>query len=149
MRRIEAKGMQQGRLLCLEERGKMVLCGCACGKEIEIWRTNFLAGYSQSCGCLRNERTSAANTTHGLSKTPTYGAWKTMRRRCEDPTHEKYKYYGSRGIRVCLRWQEFTNFLSDMGERPAGLELDRIDNNGNYEPDNCRWVTHKENCGNR
>jgi hypothetical protein len=78
-----------------------------------------------------------------------YAAWKNMRRRCSDPTHENYQRYGGRGIKVCARWESFENFLADMGERPEGKEIDRKDNNGNYEPGNCRWVTHAENVRNR
>ena len=149
MKRVQAVGMQQGRLRCLEERGKKVYCGCTCGTELEVWRGNFLAGYSQSCGCLQKERTSAANKTHGLADTPMYNAWRTMRARCSNPTHENYRHYGGRGIRVCARWESFENFLADMGERPEGKEIDRINNNGHYKPGNCRWVTHAENVRNR
>lgn len=78
-----------------------------------------------------------------------YNAWKSMRKRCSDPAHENYKHYGGRGIKVCARWEEFANFLADMGERPEGMELDRKDNDRDYEPGNCRWVSHKDNCNNR
>lgn len=78
-----------------------------------------------------------------------YNAWRTMRARCSNPTHENYRYYGGRGVRVCARWESFENFLADMGERPEGKEIDRINNNGHYEPGNCRWVTHAENVRNR
>ncbi len=133
----------------MEEKDPYVVCGCVCGATVEVLRSNFLAGYSRSCGCLQKDKTIEASTTHGRSKTKMYVAWKTMRRRCADPTHDKYARYGGRGIKVCDRWQLFENFLADMGERPAGMEIDRIDNNGNYEPGNCRWVPHKDNCNNR
>lgn len=79
----------------------------------------------------------------------TYAVWKGMRLRCSNPNVQHYARYGGRGIRVCERWDAYENFLSDMGPRPEGFELDRIENDGNYEPANCRWVSVKENCRNR
>lgn len=95
-----------------------------------------------------------ARTTHGMAKvggraTPTYRTWQQMKARCLNPTVAHFPRYGGRGIRVCDRWMRFENFLSDMGERPAGTELDRINNDGHYEPGNCRWLTHKQNARNR
>ena len=90
---------------------------------------------------------------HNPSKTskpsPTYISWRDMKQRCQNPNHKYYEYYGGRGIEVCERWQDFVNFFEDMGERPEGLTLDRINNNGNYEPGNCRWITRKEQVQNR
>ena len=81
--------------------------------------------------------------------TPTYSSWQHMRTRCHNPNHLCYHRYGGRGITISARWDSFLNFLEDMGERPEGRELDRIDNDGNYEPGNCRWVTRAENMRNR
>lgn len=86
---------------------------------------------------------------HGRSGTPTWQSWNSMRRRCGDPKRWNFKYYGGRGIKVCERWQKFENFLADMGERPAGSTLDRIDNERDYEPSNCRWLPRSQQSANR
>ena len=86
---------------------------------------------------------------HRIALTPTYYSWMSMKARCRFPSHPAYHRYGGRGIVVCERWLTFENFLADMGERPPNLELYRIDNDGNYEPSNCRWGTSKENANNR
>lgn len=86
---------------------------------------------------------------HGMNRTPTHETWKAMIKRCTYPLAKDWKNYGGRGIKVCARWLEFSGFFKDMGVRPEGMELDRIDTNGDYEPSNCRWVTHAENSANR
>jgi hypothetical protein len=110
-------------------------------------------GMSKSCGCLRAELTANAKTIHGACKngqsTAEFTVWMSMRRRCHDLRDLAYKDYGGRGIKVCERWQSFENFFADMGRRPEGLQIDRIDNNGHYEPGNCRWTTCAVQARNR
>lgn len=91
----------------------------------------------------------ASSYKHGMSQTPTYSTWSSMHSRCTDPGNASYARYGGRGIRVCERWADFATFYSDMGDRPDGMTLDRIDNDGNYEPSNCRWATKAEQESNK
>lgn len=92
---------------------------------------------------------SSKMTRHGLTGSPTYNTWASMKQRCLNPNSPKYRLYGGRGITICDRWLKFENFLADMGERPPGLTLDRIDNDGDYEPGNCRWATSTQQIANR
>ena len=89
------------------------------------------------------------NTKHGRYGAPGYFVWRNMKQRCLNPNTLDFSYYGGRGIKVCERWMKYENFFADMGEPPTGKQLDRVDNDKNYEPDNCKWVTRKQNCRNR
>jgi hypothetical protein len=130
----------------------MVTCRCDCGTIKTIHVANLVRGLTKSCGCLKGQLISTAKIIHGHSignRTRAYRAWSNMHTRCNNPKIQNYKYWGGRNINVCARWHQFDNFLADMGEPRVGLSLDRIDNNGNYEPSNCRWATKSEQNKNR
>lgn len=118
---------------------------CTCGKLFEALVCNIKSGNTKSCGCMTAKLRREAVSTHGLTNHRIYNVWNTMRSRCNNPKHIQYKDYGGRGIQYCAPWDTFQNFLDDMGIPDEGMQLDRIDNNGNYCKDNCRWVTPKEN----
>lgn len=155
---IDITGQRFGRLVALRLhaqskyyglRNRKWLCQCICGKQAIVVQQCLTSSHTKSCGCLRSDVARAQETEHGQTGTQIYNCWKGMIDRCTNPRDKRYADYGGRGISVCTRWRVFANFLADMGPRPAGHSIDRIDNDGNYEPGNCRWATAKQQRGNR
>ena len=119
-----------------------ILCVCECGRESKIQFNALINNRSKSC-------LSCAPKKHGFYGTPTNRVWSGARNRCSNPNNKDYANYGGRGIKMCERWNNFENFLADMGEKPAHKSLDRINNDGDYEPGNCRWATCSEQNSNQ
>lgn len=127
-------------------------CKCICGTSKVVRINDLRSGNTKSCGCYKSKTTSKRISTHGMSKTKLYKKWKDMRRRCNNPNRKCYKNYGGRGIKVCKEWEEdFMNFYNWAMENgyDEDLTIDRVDNDGNYEPNNCRWITRKEQNNNK
>lgn len=121
-------------------------CRCDCGKTVVALGSNLRTGKTRSCGCLMK----GCNSTHGLSRLPEYAVWSTMIQRCTNKNNKRYHCYGGRGISVCEKWRTFHEFFEDMGPRPSkNHSIDRINNDGNYEPGNVRWATGVEQANNK
>ena len=150
-------GDKFNRLTAIESKGKdkhgrlLFLFKCECGNEYIGRGTEVKNGYTKSCGCLQSESSKQRATTHGMSDSPLYNRWASMKKRCYDKSYHAYHRYGGRGISVCEEWiNDFQAFHDDMFDTFfEGSQLDRENNDGNYCKENCRWVTPKENSNNR
>lgn len=148
---MDLRNQRFGRLVAVEPAQKdksgncRWLCRCDCGASTISQEGKLRSGHARSCGCLQRE----ASTKHGLIGTRVYEIWRSMSKRCLNPRHKSFPSYGGRGIKVCARWSDVAKFYADMGDPPAGMSLDRIDNNGDYEPGNCRWATPAQQTRNR
>ena len=152
MKKFKYEGCIFGEWTVLEGLGGgKYMAKCSCGTVKKIHISNLTRGLSTNCGCIQNKKTKERMSTHGMSKTPLYNVWRGMINRCENENVNCYHNYGGRGIKVCNEWHNFENFYAWTIENNyvEGLELDRIDCDGNYEPSNCRWVTKLENARNK
>lgn len=156
-KRIEVKvGKEYGRLVVIKEveqkkNKRRFLCKCACGKIKPYFLIKLTTGRTKSCGCLAKEVLLANNTTHGLSYHPLYNVWNSMRQRCSNKNAHAYCRYGGRDITVCLKWQNFKRFYdwAVSNGYQKGLTIERVENSGNYNSDNCTWIPLEQQARNR
>lgn len=131
----------------IDGKYRKIAVRCQCGNTKVLHLSNLRR--TASCGCITRRLIGESFVTHGMSKTDTYSIWNNMIYRCKSPTYREFHLYGGRGIKVCDRWLKFENFLADMGVRPEGHSIDRVDTNGDYEPQNCRWATDFDQARNQ